>query len=65
MIKIRDNGPYKVTGSFVLEDADGNRYDVEGRPIALCRCGLSENKPFCDGAHSEAEFAACERAPQD
>ena len=65
MIKVRDDGPYKVTGPVVLEDADGNRYDVSGRPVALCRCGLSENKPFCDGAHNGAEFAACERAPQD
>ncbi len=65
MIKVRDNGPYKVTGSFVLEDADGNRYDVAGRPIALCRCGLSQKKPFCDGGHSGAKFEACERAAQD
>ncbi len=65
MIKVRDDGPYKVTGPVVLEDADGNRYDVAGRPVALCRCGLSEKKPFCDGAHNGAEFAACERVPQD
>ena len=65
VIKVRDHGPYKVTGPVVLEDADGNRYDVAGRPVALCRCGLSETKPFCDGAHNGAEFAACERAPQD
>ena len=65
VIKVRDDGPYKVTGPVVLEDADGNRYDVAGRPVALCRCGLSEGKPFCDGAHNGAEFAACERAPQD
>ncbi|MBJ7243195.1 MAG: CDGSH iron-sulfur domain-containing protein [Solirubrobacteraceae bacterium] len=65
VIKVRDDGPYKVTGPVVLEDADGNRYDVAGRPVALCRCGLSEKKPFCDGAHNGAEFAACERAPQD
>ena len=65
MIKVRDDGPYKVTGPVVLEDADGKRYDVAGRPVALCRCGLSEKKPFCDGAHNGAEFASCERAPQD
>jgi len=65
VIKVRDNGPYKVTGSFVLEDADGNSYDVAGRPIVLCRCGLSQNKPFCDAAHNGSDFVACERAPQD
>ena len=65
MIKVRDNGPYKVTCSFVLEDADGNPYDVAGRPIVLCRCGLSQNKPFCDAAHNGSDFVACERAPQD
>ncbi len=65
MIKVRDHGPYKVSGPFVLEDADGNRYDVGDRPIVLCRCGLSEKKPFCDGGHNGAEFTACERAPQD
>jgi CDGSH-type Zn-finger protein len=65
VIKVRDHGPYKVTGPFVLEDADGNRYDVEGRPIVLCRCGLSQNKPFCDAAHNGSDFEACERAPQD
>ena len=65
MIKVRDNGPDKVSGPFVLEDADGNRYDVAGRPIVLCRCGLSQNKPFCDAAHNGSDFVACERAPQD
>uniref|UniRef100_A0A6J5ZZG6 Unannotated protein n=1 Tax=freshwater metagenome TaxID=449393 RepID=A0A6J5ZZG6_9ZZZZ len=54
-----------MTGPVVLVDADGNRYDVAGRPVALCRCGLSETKPFCDGAHNAAEFEATERAPQE
>ncbi|MEI6792946.1 MAG: CDGSH iron-sulfur domain-containing protein [Actinomycetes bacterium] len=65
VIKVRDNGPYKVTGPFVLEDADGSRYEVGDRPIVLCRCGHSQKKPFCDGEHNGAEFDACERAPQD
>jgi CDGSH-type Zn-finger protein len=63
VIKVRDNGPYKVTGPIELIDADGNRFAVEGdRPIALCRCGQSRTKPFCDASHKAAGFDACERA---
>lgn len=63
-IKARHNGPYKVTGPITLIDADGNEYDVgeEGKPIALCRCGGSTTKPFCDGTHSKIGFEAAERA---
>jgi CDGSH-type Zn-finger protein len=63
VIKVRDNGPYKVTGPVVIVDADGNRFPVEeGRPVALCRCGQSRTKPFCDRSHREERFEACERA---
>jgi CDGSH-type Zn-finger protein len=52
-----------VTGPIRLIDADGTEYDVpEGQPIALCRCGGSTTKPFCDGTHSKAGFEAAERA---
>ncbi len=62
VIKVRDNGPYKVTGPVELIDAEGNRFEVEpGRAIALCRCGRSASKPFCDKSHREAGFSACER----
>lgn len=62
-IKVRDHGPYKVTGPVRLIDADGHAFDVPAdRPIALCRCGLSATKPFCDGTHQGAGFEACERA---
>lgn len=62
-IKVRDNGPYKVTGPVRLIDADGAAFEVEGdRPIALCRCGHSQTKPFCDSSHKEAEFDSCPRA---
>ena len=65
VIKVRDNGPYRVTGPVVIVDADGNRFPVEeGRPVALCRCGHSRTKPFCDRSHREAGFNACERAPE-
>jgi CDGSH-type Zn-finger protein len=63
VIKVRDNGPYKVTGPVVIVDADGNRFAVDDdRPIALCRCGASRTKPFCDRSHREVGFEACERA---
>ena len=65
-IKVRHNGPYKVTGPIRLIDADGNEYDVpEGEPVALYRCGGSTTKPFCDGTHSKKGFEAAERAVRD
>jgi CDGSH-type Zn-finger protein len=63
VIKVRDNGPYKVTGPVEIVDADGARFIVDDdRPVALCRCGHSRTKPFCDRSHREAGFEACERA---
>ncbi|HAD60763.1 MAG TPA: iron-binding protein [Planctomycetaceae bacterium] len=65
-ISIRDNGPALITGSFTVEDADGNQFDTAGREtIALCRCGASENRPFCDGAHNRCGFESAERAGSD
>lgn len=63
-IKIRDNGPYRVQGPIRLVDADGTPVDVgaRGEVIALCRCGGSTTKPFCDGTHSKIAFQAAERA---
>jgi 3-phenylpropionate/trans-cinnamate dioxygenase ferredoxin subunit len=63
-IKIRPNGPYLVSGSIELQDGDGNVVPLpEGRPmVALCRCGGSVTKPFCDGTHSKIGFEAAEKA---
>jgi CDGSH iron-sulfur domain-containing protein 3 len=62
-IKVRDHGPYKVSGPVRLVDADGVVFDVPGdRPIALCRCGRSATKPFCDASHKATGFVSCERA---
>lgn len=63
-IKVRENGPYKVTGPITLIDADGNEFETgePGQPIALCRCGGSTTKPFCDQTHSKIGFDAAERA---
>ena len=62
-IKVRENGPYRITGPFHLIDADGNAYEVpEGETVALCRCGRSATKPFCDKSHRSSGFNATERA---
>ena len=63
-IKVRHNGPYKVTGPIRLIDADGHEYDLggQGETIVLCRCGGSSTKPFCDGTHRRTGFDAGERA---
>src|SRR5260370_39328451 len=55
------NGPYIVKGEVELIDADGNKFPVEPR-MALCRCGASTEKPFCDGTHSKIGFKAAEKA---
>ncbi len=60
-IKVRENGPYLVTGAIELIDADGNPYTAEGN-VVLCRCGGSASKPFCDGSHRTNGFTATERA---
>ena len=63
-IKVRDHGPYKVTGAVRLIDAEGREWQIgEGETIALCRCGHSQTKPFCDKSHREQGFESCERAP--
>jgi CDGSH-type Zn-finger protein len=62
-ITIRKNGPYRVEGPVTLVDADGNQYDLTGKPaFSLCRCGGSVTKPFCDGTHSKMGFQAAESA---
>ena len=63
-ITARENGPYLVRGRFTIRDADGLEYKLERDVAALCRCGGSTTKPFCDGTHSKVGFAAAERAVQ-
>ena len=62
-IKVRQNGPYRIEGDDVtVVDWNGQPYEVAKRPIALCRCGASTTKPFCDGSHSKVGFQAAEAA---
>jgi 3-phenylpropionate/trans-cinnamate dioxygenase ferredoxin subunit len=62
-IKIKDNGPYLVEGDFTLTDMQGNAIPVAKK--ALCRCGGSTTKPFCDGTHSKIGFQAATAAVQE
>jgi len=65
-ITVRENGSYRVEGPVRLVDADGNEYDLAGKPaVSLCRCGGSTRKPFCDGTHSKLGFEAAERAVRE
>ena len=62
-ITVRLNGPYKVEGEDVkVVDWNGNEYPIAKRPFALCRCGGSTTKPFCDGTHLKIGFQAAEAA---
>ena len=56
-VTVRNNGPLRVEGEFKIMDQDGNAFGLAGRTtISLCRCGHSENKPFCDGSHKSKGF---------
>jgi CDGSH-type Zn-finger protein len=56
-IGVRNNGPLRIEGAFTILDGDGNAFGLAGRTvISLCRCGRSENKPFCDGSHGRVGF---------
>ncbi len=61
-ITVKQNGPYLVEGDVELYDWNGKRYQIAKRPFALCRCGGSTTKPFCDGTHSKIGFRAAEDA---
>nr|WP_315150197.1 CDGSH iron-sulfur domain-containing protein [uncultured Flavobacterium sp.] len=64
---INKNGSIKIEGDFEIMDQDGVNYGLEGRTaLGLCRCGLSSNKPFCDGSHRnnfEADSKAFDLPP--
>jgi CDGSH-type Zn-finger protein len=56
-ITVRNDGPLRIEGAVELVDMEGKPYGLGGREaFALCRCGHSANKPFCDGAHKNAGF---------
>ena len=51
-IEVIDNGPIKITGNIVLRDS---KRDITDKPeeVELCRCGRSEDKPYCDESHKK------------
>ena len=69
-IKVNNNGSIRIEAEAIeLYDGEGKKFDLGGRSvIALCRCGASENKPFCDGAHKrcgfESSVVACSLPPK-
>lgn len=52
---VKASGPIWVKGGIEIESCDGKKYEVRNR-VTLCRCGASENKPFCDGSHRTVGF---------
>lgn len=63
-IRMRPNGPLVVEGAITLVDSEGAEFTLptEKPVVALCRCGVSKNRPFCDGAHKSCDFESDERA---
>lgn len=64
IIRTRKNGPLVISGPFTLVDADGKPFTLPtDKPlVALCRCGRSQRRPFCDGSHKACDFIAEEAA---
>lgn len=57
-ITVNHNGPLLVQGELEILDPQGKAFGLAGRTtVALCRCGHSANKPFCDGAHKTSGFS--------
>jgi CDGSH-type Zn-finger protein len=52
------DGPYLVRGPFSIIDQDGNEIEIKRKVVALCRCGRSQIRPFCDGTHKAIGFRA-------
>ncbi len=62
-ITVRNDGSIRVEGDFEILDQEGKAFGLGGRTsIGLCRCGYSETKPFCDGAHKKHNFQSAIQA---
>jgi CDGSH-type Zn-finger protein len=57
-VTVNSNGSIRIEGDFEILDPQGKAFDLAGRTtIGLCRCGHSQNKPFCDGSHKTSGFS--------
>ena len=56
-ITVNNDGSIRIEGDFEIFDPQGQQFGLGGRKaIGLCRCGASQNKPFCDGSHGKIGF---------
>ncbi len=56
-VRLIDDGPLKLTGASRVVDPDGAPFTgADAQTVYLCRCGHSQNKPFCDGSHAAIKF---------
>lgn len=64
VIRCRENGPLLIQGPVKIVDHQGNEFSIPAGKdtVALCRCGQSKNKPFCDGSHKGCGFQAADVA---
>ncbi len=56
IVEVTPNGPLMVYGNITVRHPDGNKEQREHRVTAFCRCGNSQNKPYCDGTHRKIGF---------
>ena len=59
-ITVKANGPYLVEGATIVDETGASFPTEAGKPVALCRCGASARKPFCDGTHVKIGFKSAE-----
>jgi uncharacterized Fe-S cluster protein YjdI len=55
-VHVLKNGPILITGNFIVRDSQKKKIQIENEVAALCRCGNSKKKPFCDGTHQKIGF---------
>ncbi|MEQ8239954.1 MAG: (4Fe-4S)-binding protein [Cyclobacteriaceae bacterium] len=55
LVEVSKDGPLMIHGNIAVKDADGNQTNKE-KVTAFCRCGASQNKPYCDGSHKKISF---------
>ncbi|QBD78597.1 CDGSH iron-sulfur domain-containing protein [Ktedonosporobacter rubrisoli] len=64
-ITVEENGPLYIQGAkgLILLDSEGDPFELADDEVALCRCGQSRNKPFCDDSHIRTGFQSSVKAP--